>query len=93
MIVTDAADRSRFEAHDADGNLAGFLDYTRTDGLVVYPHTEVLAAFEGKGVGGELARTALDDARARGLRVRASCPFVSGWMARHPEYQDLDYRA
>ena len=92
IVVTDAGERSRFEAHDAGGALAGFLEYIRTDGLVVYPHTEVDPAFEGRGVGGELARAALDDARARGLRVRASCPFVAGWLVRHPEYQDLQQR-
>ena len=92
IVVTDAPDRNRFEAHDANGALAGFLQYIRSDGLVVYPHTEVDPAFEGRGVGGDLARAALDDARARGLQVKASCPFVAGWMVRHPEYKDLEQR-
>jgi uncharacterized protein len=92
IVVTDAEDRNRFEAHDADGALAGFLQYIRSDGLVVYPHTEVDPAFEGKGVGGALAKVALDDARARGLQVKATCPFVAAWLVRHPEYKDLEYR-
>jgi hypothetical protein len=41
------------------------------------------------GVGGAIARYALDDARARGLHVRALCPFIRGWMERHPQYSDL----
>jgi uncharacterized protein len=36
-----------------------------------------------------LARFALDDARARGLRVRPDCPFVARFIRAHPEYQDL----
>ena len=93
FTVTDATERGRFEAHDADGALAGFLEYTRTDDLVVYPHTLVEPAYEGKGVGGAMARVALDDARSRGLRVLATCPFVAAWLLRHPEYQDLEYRS
>jgi uncharacterized protein len=92
IVVTDAEDRNRFEAHDASGKLAGFLEYTRTAELVVYPHTLVEPAFEGKGVGGALASAALADARTRGLRVLATCPFVAAWLSRHPEYQDLEYR-
>lgn len=89
LIVTDAEERSRFEARGAEGALAGFLEYVRGDDLVIYPHTEVDPAFEGQGVGGGLARAALDDARARGLKVRAGCPFVAGWLVRHPEYKDI----
>lgn len=90
-VVTDARERRRFEAH-VDGALAGFAEYIRTPELVVYPHTEVDDAFEGKGIGSTLARTALDDARERGLRVIATCPFIHSWMGRHPEYADLAYQ-
>jgi predicted GNAT family acetyltransferase len=40
-------------------------------------------------LGSLLARTALDDARARQLRVVPSCPFVRGYVERHQEYADL----
>ncbi|GAA2087790.1 GNAT family N-acetyltransferase [Actinomadura alba] len=91
VTVTDAESGSRFEAR-VDGELAGFAEYMRTDRLVVYPHTEVDPAYEGRGVGSALARAALDDARRRDLPVLATCPFISGWMSRHPEYQDLAYQ-
>ncbi|WP_026424227.1 GNAT family N-acetyltransferase [Actinokineospora inagensis] len=91
LEVTDAADRHRFEAH-LDGSPAGFAEYIRGQDLVVYPHTEVSPEFEGKGVGGALARAALDDARARGLAVLATCPFIAAWMRRHPDYLDLAYQ-
>jgi uncharacterized protein len=44
---------------------------------------------EGQGVGSAIARYALDDARARGLSVRPLCPYIRGWLERHPEYGDL----
>ncbi len=86
--MRDNEDASRFEAWIAD-DLAGVAEYRRTEGLVVYPHTVVKADFEGRGVGSALARAALDDARARDLRVQVPCPFLTSWLARHPEYQDL----
>jgi predicted GNAT family acetyltransferase len=88
LTVTDAADRHRFEAR-IDSKLAGVATYIRRPGVIVFLHTEVELAFEGQGVGGALARAALDDAAARGDWVRASCPFIAGWIARHPDYQRL----
>jgi len=88
LTVIDSPDRRRFEAW-SDGKLAGFADYQRGDDLIVFTHTEVDPAFEGLGVGSALARAALDDARAHGTAVRAVCPFIVGWLARHPAYNDL----
>ena len=90
-VVTDAGERRRFEAH-VDGTLAGFAEYIRTPELVVYPHTVVEDEYEGQGIGSALARVALDDARERGLRVLATCPFIHSWIGRHPEYADLTYQ-
>jgi predicted GNAT family acetyltransferase len=90
VTIKDAPANNRFEAW-RDGELAGFAEYIRTDSLIVFPHTVVELPFEGQGIGSALARTALDDARARDLPVLATCPFIKGWMRRHPEYADLAY--
>ncbi|MDQ5974529.1 MAG: uncharacterized protein QG661_1738 [Actinomycetota bacterium] len=83
----------RYEAW-VDGVLAGFADYQVTDVLIVFTHTEVGDAYEGQGVGSAIARYALDDVRSTGThRVLPMCPFIKGWMQRHPEYQDLAYGA
>jgi predicted GNAT family acetyltransferase len=87
--VLDVPDRSRFELH-VDGRLAGFAQYRLKPGLVVFTHTEVDDAFEGRGLGSTLVRGALDTVRQRGLSVRPDCPFVRAYVARHPgEYLDL----
>jgi predicted GNAT family acetyltransferase len=52
-------------------------------------HTDVDPRSEGKGAGAALLQGALDDVRARGLKVRPYCPFVAAYLQRHPEYQDL----
>ncbi|MFC0674119.1 GNAT family N-acetyltransferase [Brachybacterium hainanense] len=43
----------------------------------------------GDGLGSALVRFALDDIRASGLHVVATCWFAAGWIARHEEYADL----
>jgi predicted GNAT family acetyltransferase len=86
--VSDVPERSRFEAR-IGADLVGFSAYERRGNVVVFTHTEVDDAHEGEGVGGELARAALDDVRRRGLRVIARCPFVAAWIQRHPDYADL----
>ena len=79
---------SRYEVH-VDGRLAGLTHYRETPGAWVFDHTEIDDAYEGQGLGSLLARGALDDVRARGLKVVATCPFIKGWIAKHPDYQDL----
>jgi predicted GNAT family acetyltransferase len=82
-VITDAIARERYEAH-LDGELSGVLEYKVTRGRIALIHTEVLPAYEGRGVGSALVRFALDDARRRGLRVIATCPHVRSYLKRHP---------
>ena len=88
IVISDAPERKRFLA-TADGEPAGFIVYRLRPGLLALIHTEVEERFEGHGIGGRLARFALDQARAEGLAVLPFCPFVNDWMKRHPEYTDL----
>ncbi|MFC3690037.1 GNAT family N-acetyltransferase [Aquipuribacter hungaricus] len=92
LVVADAPERHRYEA-TLDGSLAGFAEYTPTPTMLVFTHTEVLPAHEGAGVGSAVVRFALDDVRERGLKALAVCPFVLGWIQRHPAYTDLEYRS
>lgn len=77
----------RFESQN--GELLAHLDYTRSSGKIVFTHTEVPKEMEGQGVGSELARAGLDYARQAQLRVVSHCPFMSKYIERHPQYQDL----
>lgn len=72
-----------------DGTRAGVIHYLPTRGAVVLVHTEVEPELEGKGLGGRLVAGALEDIRARGLRLVPVCPFVTSYLRRHPEYGDL----
>ena len=86
--VHDNAAGSRVEAR-VDGELAGFAAYIDRGAVRVFTHTEVDPAFAGQGVGGAIARGALDEARASGLTVVPRCPFIKGWIDKHPDYADL----
>ncbi|WP_335970989.1 MULTISPECIES: GNAT family N-acetyltransferase [Streptomycetaceae] len=88
LTVIDVPAAHRYEARAGD-NLAGVASYLRGDSVIAFVHTEVQEGYEGRGVGSALARAALDDARARGLGVLAICPFIDGWIGKHPEYEDL----
>ncbi len=88
LTITDADAASRYEAH-LKGDLAGIIDYVLKHGRLALVHTEVMSGFEGRGVAAALARFAFDDARGRGLRIIALCPYVRSWLARHPEEADI----
>ena len=87
-VVTDALEHSRYEAH-LESELVGFLEYIVKRGRLALIHTEVLPEYEGQGVGSALVRHALDDARARELRVIAICEYVQGYLTRHPGDEDI----
>ena len=88
QTVTDDPAENRFELH-VDGELAGFAQYVRRGGRLVFMHTEIGQAFGGRGLGGVLAAGALDAVRAEGARAVPLCPFVAAYIDKHPAYADL----
>ena len=89
MEFRDDPDNHRFVAEE-DGQVVGQIEYriVRDDRLVLV-HTEVDDAYEGQGVGSRLAKFALEDLRASGRKIVPECPFVAGYLERHPEYTDV----
>ena len=87
-MITDNPDQHRYEIR-VDDELAGFVQYRRREGLIALIHTEIDTRFEGKGLGSQLITGVLDQARAAGVWVFPFCPFVNGFISRHPEYVEL----
>ena len=88
LEITNNEAESRFEASSLEG--LAYLRYRELkNGTLVLVHTEVPSPLEGRGLGARLARTALDLARARGVKVIVLCPYVASFIERHPEYKDL----
>lgn len=87
--VADNPELGRYEVH-VDGELAGFAQYRLDGRRIVIFHAEVDPAFEGRGVGSQLAKTTLDQLRERGLDLIPRCPFIAHYVRSHPdEYLDL----
>ena len=85
--VTHNEEAQRFELL-VDGYRA-LTTYRRFPGRIVLVHTEVPQPLEGHGLAAKLASFALDFARVNHLRVVSLCPYVSNFIRKHPEYQDL----
>jgi uncharacterized protein len=86
--VADNPSESRYEAYVGD-RVAGFVTYRLDPEAISFLHTEVYRSYRGEGIAGELARSVLDDARARGLAVYPFCPYIAEWIGEHREYADL----
>ena len=77
----------RFEA-GVEPNLA-MMVYRMKDGAVELVHTEVPEQYQGQGLAGKMATAALEWARASGLKVIPSCPYVRNFIGKHPAFADL----
>ncbi|WP_194285238.1 MULTISPECIES: GNAT family N-acetyltransferase [unclassified Alistipes] len=72
------------------GDLIPRIEYIKTkNGEIYLTHTEVPSALEGKGVGSSLVRLALEDIERQQLRLVPLCPFVAGYVQKHPEWKRL----
>jgi predicted GNAT family acetyltransferase len=87
MEVKHNPQAQRFEI-ELDGQLA-VTEYNLEGNDIYFIHTEVPAGFEGRGIGSQLARTALDYSQAKGYTVHVLCSFIKAYIQNHPEYQRL----
>jgi predicted GNAT family acetyltransferase len=87
VAVTHNEAAHRFEA-TVDG-LTSLITYRRFPDRLVLEHTKVPQPLQGQGLAAKLTRTALDFARTNHLHVVSLCPYVSSFLRRHREYQDL----
>jgi predicted GNAT family acetyltransferase len=78
---------NRFELDLNDRTAVAY--YQLSPGVITFTHTEVPPKLSGHGIGSNLVRSALQAARAQGLKVVAKCPFVAAYMAKHAEFNDL----
>jgi predicted GNAT family acetyltransferase len=72
-----------------DGVTVGAAEYRIEGDRVVMHHTYTDPAHRGQGIAARLVGAALDDVRARGLRVVPECWFVAQYVEANPRYADL----
>ena len=85
-VLTNEA-RKRFEI-EVEGQRS-VLDFELEKGTIVFTHTGVPPALEGRGIGTALAKAGLEYARSKNLKVIPACSFIQVYLRRHPEYADL----
>ena len=87
MNVVENADQNRFELA-LDGGTA-LVAYRRDGERLLLVHTEVPQQFGGQGIGSKLAKGVFELLRASGRKAVVRCEFLQGWLAKHPEYNDV----
>lgn len=85
---TDNTEKKQYELHV--GNLTPKIEYIKNkNGEIYLTHTEVPSALEGKGIGSQLVEQALKDIKRQGLRLVPLCPFVAGYIQKHPDWKRI----
>ena len=87
IIIVNNEKEQQFQVR-ADGELAS-LEYRFYKGDIALMHTEVPDQLGGRGIASALAEFALIYARDHKMPVIVYCPFVAGYLKKHPEYQAL----
>lgn len=87
LTINHEAQRQRFTT-EVDGH-TGYITYERHGDVLALTHTIVPKAIGGRGIAGQLVKTALDYAREQGVKVDPVCSYVDTWMQRHADYNDL----
>ena len=73
-----------------DGAEEAVLTYEDVGGGVLdLQHTVVPPEARGGGVGAALVHAAVAHARAQGVKLVPTCPYVAAWVARHPAEADV----
>lgn len=88
LAVMDNREERRFEVELGNDERA-FIEYSDDGDVVTMTHTEVPPAFEGQGVGSQLAKGALELVKNSGKKVNPTCAFVHAFIKKHSEYESL----
>ncbi|MBI1281259.1 MAG: N-acetyltransferase [Anaerolineaceae bacterium] len=71
------------------GDQIAMVKYVLGSSEIIFTHTEVPEEFEGHGIASKMAKTAVEYAKAQGLRIRPICPYIAAYIKRHPEYHSI----
>ena len=86
--IAHQTDKSRYVL-TVDGTEAGVCHYVDAGDTREFNHTVIGDDFRGQGLSSPLIKAALDETRAAGMKVIATCSAVAHFMDKNSEYQDL----
>ncbi|MDX1885189.1 GNAT family N-acetyltransferase [Mycolicibacterium sp. 120270] len=72
-----------------DGTKVGKAEFLDRGDKRIFTHTEVDKDYEGRGLATILIGEALQQTRDAGLRIKAQCQMVAGYLEKHDEYADI----
>lgn len=67
----------------------GELTFSIKDHYMIMSHTGVNVEYRGQGLAEKLVLAGIDYARENSLKIRPYCSYVSAYISRHEEHQDL----
>lgn len=82
---SEAGGRGVYEIYGDNGEKAGEMTYAIEEGRIIVDHTGTEDAFKGQGVASQLAKRAMEDAKAGGYKIVPVCSFVAAYFQKHPE--------
>ncbi|NDV95091.1 N-acetyltransferase [Dysgonomonas sp. 521] len=89
--LIDNIGKNQYEFHV--GNYIPKVEYIKTNNGEIYlTHTEVPVALEGRGIGSQLAEKVLADIEKKELRLIPLCPFIAGYIKKHPDWRRIVMR-
>lgn len=89
--LVDNKEKKQYEFHI--GEYMPKIEYIKSEtGEIYLTHTEVPVALEGQGIGSQLIKKALEDIKSQGLLLVPLCPFVAGYIQKHPEWRSIVMR-
>ena len=68
------------------------INIKNKDGVIYLTHTEVPMELGGKGIGSQLVEKVLLDIEKKDLRLVPLCPFVAGYIQKHPDWKRIVMR-
>ena len=75
---------NRIYGTDENGKVLAEITFPETEpGVYTIDHTIVDGSLRGQGVAGKLVQAAVDDIKAKGGEVRATCSYAVGWLEKH----------
>ena len=91
MQIKHEPDRGRFVLTLGEGeDDEAALRYDRRGDVLDFYHVFVPPRYRNRGYAGRLVIAGFDYAREHNLKVRPTCPFISGeFLPRFPQYADL----
>ena len=82
---------SRAVAYDTEKNLeAGEATVSKSENIWIIDHTEVDDAYGGQGLAAKLVDKVVEEARAKGIKLTATCPYaLSRFEKKREELKDV----